>query len=642
MRRTLFALLLLSFIGLAAAPAQAAGAWPSLSAQLSQDRIQPGSALERLILANQDFSLLRADEVKDRNPLPPWLRVVWRKAHPEITYSPKDPTGGYPLVLKEVYEWMLAHQDLKPGKREPSRLATRVISESGEQRISGLQTSRRSESDIRVDPFDTTKIISASNNIGGSGMQAVYFSTNSGASWGQTTLPLVTGDAFHSDPTVDWTSDGTAWSTTIGINSAGTILHMRSYKSTNNGSTWAFDATFSGSQSSTDKQMIWADHSAASAFKDNLYAIWHNGAPVFMNRRTGPTGSWQTAIQVSGSETTGTGIGADVKTNSGGDLFGSWPDTGSQRIFVVKSTNGGVSYGTPTQIASTFGSFNITIPAMASRKPLIYVSLGTNKSGTKNNVYASWMDLSGDAGCTIPSNEPGTNVASTCKTRIFFSRSTNGGTSWSTPVKINNQASKNDQFNQWLTVDDTTGGISIIYYDTVNDAGRKKTDVWYQSSTDDGATWSAPFKVTTAQTDETVSGSDSGNQYGDYNALSGRAGTFFPTWTDRRNNANEEIWTAAIADSGASCTPPGAPTGVSATAAGQTQINLSWSAVSGATEYHVLRSTTSGGPYTQVGSVTTTSFSDTGLTCNTAYFYVVRAATSPTCESANSVEVTAT
>ena len=52
------------------------------------------------------------------------------------------------------------------------------------------------------------------------------------------------------------------------------------------------------------------------------------------------------------------------------------------------------------------------------------------------------------------------------------------------------QASLNDQFNQWLAVDETDGTLGIIYYDTVADAGRKKTDVWYQSSFDDGVTWS--------------------------------------------------------------------------------------------------------------------------------------------------------
>jgi hypothetical protein len=589
MRRSFFALLLL--LSMAWLPARTLQAdqlvgWPNLTAQLSHDNVLPGSALERLIAANQDFSLLRPEEAKDHLRIPLWLRVIWRKAHPEATYSPKDPTGGYPLVLNEVHEWMLSHQNLQPSAPQSSSV-TRAASETGEERISGAQSSPRSESDIRVNFLDPTKIISASNNISGSGGQSMFFSTNSGSTWGQTTLPVQTGlgDSFHSDPTVEWTSDGTAWSTTIGINSGGTVLKMRSYKSTNNGATWTFDNTFSGTQTATDKQMIWVDHSSTSAFKDNLYAIWHNNNPVFMNRRTGPGGSWQTPIQVSGSETTGTGIGADVKTNSSGDVFGVWPDTGSLGIYVVKSTNGGVSYSAPTRIATTFGSFNLSVPAMASRIPLIYVSAGTNKSGTKNNVYVTWMDLTGAAGCNTSANAPGTNAASTCKTRIWFARSTDGGATWGAATMINNQSSLNDQFNQWLTVDPSSGKLAVIYYDTVGDSTRKKVNVFYQSSTDDGTTWSTPFKVTTAQTDETIAGADSGNQFGDYNALSGISGTFFPSWTDRRSGASEEIWTAAILDGTGGGTPAftlsAAPSAVSIAQGGSGSSTISTSVSGG-------------------------------------------------------------
>ncbi len=98
----------------------------------------------------------------------------------------------------------------------------------------------------------------------------------------------------------------------------------------------------------------------------------------------------------------------------------------------------------------------------------------------------------------------------------------------------------------------------------------------------------------------------------------------------------------SVTPAAAPCTPPAAPTGLTATPAGQTQVNLSWNPVAGATSYNVYRSTTPGGPYTPVGSSATTSFSNTGLTCNTAYYYVVRAANSPTCESGNSNQATAT
>jgi hypothetical protein len=520
--------------------------WPTIQEQLVKDHVQPGSALERLILDNQDFSLLNPQEFNDHIRVPLWLRVLYRKNHPDDRFSPADPTGGYPLVLHEVWEWMTTHQNLRPGKPELGGPQQKV-SETGESRISGAQTSPRSESDIRVNYLNPQKIIGASNNISSSGRQAMFFSSNGGASWGQTLLPLVTGDAFMSDPTVDWTSDGTAWSTTIGINSAGTVLTMRAYKSTDGGATWTFDATFSGGLTNNDKQMMWVDHSATSPFKDNIYVIWHPGAQAEIARRTGPGGSWQTPIRVSGAETTGTAIGDDIKTNSAGDVFGFFPDTGSRRFNVVKSTNGGVSFGAPVRIATGFGSFQYAIPADASRQPLIYISGGAYRTATKNNVYAAWNDLSGDTGCTSGAG-PGTNAASTCKSRIFFARSTDGGATWSAPVKVNNQSGLNDQFNQWLVVDETNGKLALMYYDTIGDSTRKSVNVYYQSSTDDGVTWSTPFKVTTASTNETTAGADSGNQYGDYNSLSGISGTFFPSWTDRRNGASEEIWTAAIAD----------------------------------------------------------------------------------------------
>ncbi len=70
--------------------------------------------------------------------------------------------------------------------------------------------------------------------------------------------------------------------------------------------------------------------------------------------------------------------------------------------------------------------------------------------------------------------------------------------------------------------------------------------------------------------------------------------------------------------------PPPAPTNLKATA-GDAQVSLTWSASSGATSYYVKRSTTSGGPYTQIAAPTSTSYTDTSLTNGTTYYYVVSA-----------------
>ena len=85
---------------------------------------------------------------------------------------------------------------------------------------------------------------------------------------------------------------------------------------------------------------------------------------------------------------------------------------------------------------------------------------------------------------------------------------------------------------------------------------------------------------------------------------------------------------------------PAVPSGLTA-AAGNAQVTLNWAASSGATGYYVKRSTTTGGPYTQIATQVGTNDTDTGLTNGTKYFYVVSAYNSAG-QSGNSAEVSAT
>jgi fibronectin type 3 domain-containing protein len=85
---------------------------------------------------------------------------------------------------------------------------------------------------------------------------------------------------------------------------------------------------------------------------------------------------------------------------------------------------------------------------------------------------------------------------------------------------------------------------------------------------------------------------------------------------------------------------PAAPANLQATA-GNAQVSLTWSASTGATSYDVERSTTSGGPYAQIGTSSTNSYTDFGLTNGTTYYYVVSAVNSVG-QSANSAQATVT
>ena len=402
----------------------------------------------------------------------------------------------------------------------------------------------REESDIRFNYNNLDQIICASTKLGGN--QPMHYSADGGATWLQSSLPGFAGDARQGDPTIDWTSDGTAWSVTIGI-SPTLVLVLRAYRSADGGITWTFDSTITGTQTAMDKQAFWVDHNPSSPFKDNMYLIWHNGAPCFVSVRLGPGGAWSAPLQISGGETTGTAIGSDIKTNSHGDVFAFWPDTGSQHLFVAKSTDGGSTFGAPVAIATTIGAFNLGVPAQDGRRVLIYLSGGAYRTAAENLVYAVWTDLAGGVGCSSAGSEPGSNVASICKSRIWFARSTDGGATWDAPLQLNGQTSLNDQIFPRLAVDESSGVLMVVYYDTINDPGRRKAELWMQASYDFGVTWTAPVQVATAETDETVAGATLNFQYGDYIGFTGHAGRFFACWTDRRSGGSEEIWGAPLA-----------------------------------------------------------------------------------------------
>jgi len=91
---------------------------------------------------------------------------------------------------------------------------------------------------------------------------------------------------------------------------------------------------------------------------------------------------------------------------------------------------------------------------------------------------------------------------------------------------------------------------------------------------------------------------------------------------------------------GAISSPPSVPTGLAATV-GSGTVTLTWNAGGGATSYTVARSTVHGGPYSPAGTPTTTTYTDSGLTNGTTYYYVV-SATNSAGSSGNSTELAAT
>jgi fibronectin type 3 domain-containing protein len=157
-------------------------------------------------------------------------------------------------------------------------------------------------------------------------------------------------------------------------------------------------------------------------------------------------------------------------------------------------------------------------------------------------------------------------------------------------------------------------------------------------------TWSAStgatsytVKRSTTSGAETMLASATTTAYTDSTAKNGTKYFYVVSATNATGesaNSNEVSATPA-----APAQAPPTPMNLAAVA-GNAQVELTWSASTGATSYHVKRSTTSGAE-TQIAAPTATNYTDTSVTNGTKYFYVV-SAVNATGESANSAEVNAT
>jgi len=505
-------------------------------------RVPPGTELAKIKSTYETRRQpMSPRDLEDRSPLPFWFRLYLRDQLPNL---PSNGSYQYPRVAAQILEWMVTHPTLtvpRSARNAATRRRVPTIKVGTNINLTNLDE-RNSESFVAVDYSNPQFVVAASNNLSGSGRQKQFFSSDGGTSWSSTELPLAPGKAFMSDPALAFTTDGTAWAATLGINERGSSVELQVYKSTDHGQTWAFTKTVS-SGNDNDKEMIWVDTGASSPHKDNIYVAWDvPGQGMRFARSTDKGANWSSPMTLSSDAA----IGSHLTTGPDGAVYVAWPDTQSRELRIRRSADGGATFDPAKVIATTNDSYEVSIPAMCQRKVLIYVTIGVDRSNgpRKGAVYATWGDRNGsdpDPGCAGAGVESNSNV--------YFSASTDGGQTWTKPKIVHADQPSTDQFNPWMDVDPDDGTIHVVFYDTREDAARKQTNVFYVESLDGGASWVNETKVTTMPSDETANQADSGNQYGDYGGLAVYRGVAHPTWTDRRTGTpggKEQIFTSTI------------------------------------------------------------------------------------------------
>jgi Neuraminidase (sialidase) len=144
------------------------------------------------------------------------------------------------------------------------------------------------------------------------------------------------------------------------------------------------------------------------------------------------------------------------------------------------------------------------------------------------NLYAVWQD-------SRFSNNGDFSNLDLLIDEVAFARSTDGGVTWSTPIKINltptNIPLKNRQaFTPAIRVA-TDGTIGVTYYDFRNntsDTSTLPTDLFIVHSHDQGLTWKSETTVTTTSFDMRKAPFARGFFVGDYEGLATVGNSFRP------------------------------------------------------------------------------------------------------------------
>jgi len=408
-----------------------------------------------------------------------------------------------------------------------------------------------------------------------------------------------------------------------------------------------------------------------SAYYYKVAAVNSAGTSTFSNEAN--------ATPSTASAVTPTGVTA---TAGNAQITLSWtPATGATSYNVYRSTtaggegttaiatgitlptyvNTGLTNGTTYyyKIASVNSSGTSAQSAETSAKPNTAPSAPTNLTAAPGNaqVALSWTAASGAASYnvyrgTLPGNEGLTPFATGITGTTFTDTGlTNGSSYYYTVAAVNsaftsavsNEAggtpsasSQPDLVVTAITMSPASpvAGSHVVFTATVKNQGAGATPagtvtgVSFAIDTPNGVVSWADSYTTSIPAGTSVQLTATGGVAGNYwNATSGSHTV--TAWVDdvnRIGEGNESNNTLTsyftIGSSGA----PSAPTGLTATA-GNAQVALSWNVVSGATSYNIYRGTTAGGESaTAIATgVTTASFTNTGLTNGTAYYYKVAA-----------------
>lgn len=402
----------------------------------------------------------------------------------------------------------------------------------------------RVSSTTSSDPEEVTIAINTKNPnqlAAGANIQYFYSSANGGSIWTQNDMTSSLG--VWGDPCLLYDGLGNLYYAHLSNppSPGYWIDRIVVQKSTDNGATWNQGSGIGfNSPKNQDKEWLAVDLQD-TPYKNFIYATWTefddygsssslDSSRILFSRSTDNGITWSTPASV--SDKGGNCIDGDLTVEGAvptvgpnGEIYTAW--SGPLGIMFDKSTNSGSTWGNDIFVSAQPGGWDFEVPGIYRCNGFPITACDTSMTFSRGNIYILWGD-----------QRYGTDNSD-----VFISKSTNGGQTWSPALKVNNDNTTRHQFFPWLTIDQTTGHLFVVFYDRRNTIGTA-TDVYVAKSVDGGETFEN-FKV--SQTSFTPTASVF---FGDYTNIAAFNRKIYPIWM-RLDGTALSVWNAIIYDSSA-------------------------------------------------------------------------------------------
>ncbi len=383
------------------------------------------------------------------------------------------------------------------------------------------------EPSMAVNPVNPNQIVIGwrqFNTISSDFRQAGWARSNDGGQTWTNAGPFTPG-TFRSDPILACDRTGRFFYNSL--RNLGGNFQCDVFTSTNGGVSWTNPVFAVGG----DKAWMCVDPTTGQG-SGHLYQVWSPGLSCcagMFGRSTDHGATWG----INGQPTTELKWGTvDVDADGNVYIVGI-NNAGTTQV--VKSTNAKNAVATPV-----FSNAVTVLPLMGPKHgmPMNPGGLGGQAwvaCDRSNGPRRNWVYVACSA------DPPGGDPFS-----VMFSRSTDGGATWSTPTQVHNEPSPYVSLQWFGTMSVApTGRIDIVYFDTRFSSTMTISALFYVQSTDGGASWSAPRMV--SPTFNSLHGWPLQNKMGDYIHMVSDADSAMLAYTGTFNNGlngenEQDVW----------------------------------------------------------------------------------------------------